>query len=315
MSDGPFSDTAISLRDMRLFVAVYEERSFTAAASREHATQSGVSQRIGKIEARFRVKLFLRETGSVVPTPAGENYYRHCLEVLRSNDAAVRSLMQFERGLEGRITVGLMPTMTRCALAPALAAFLEAHPNVIVRVVEAYSGALTQQVRSGELDFAVVPAMAELTGVRSSPFLRTPEVMVSNGSAGTRHMQPVRLAGLSPLSVIVPSPLNARRHNLDTYFMSQGVPIRRLLELDAMLGTLDLVAKAGWIAVLPGLMMADDAAGGPYVINPLASPGLMTELVLIEPTSRTLSPPAAAFLALLEREAARLNEVWASASS
>ncbi len=71
---------------MRLFVAVYEERSFTAAALREHATQSGVSQRIGKIEARFRVKLFIRETGSVVPTPAGENYYSHCLAVLRSND-------------------------------------------------------------------------------------------------------------------------------------------------------------------------------------------------------------------------------------
>lgn len=112
MSDGPLSDTAVSLRDMRLFVAVHEERSFTAAASREHATQSGVSQRIGKIEARFGVKLFLRETGSVVPTPAGENYYRHCLAVLRSNDAAVRSLMQFERGLEGRTTIGLMPTMT-----------------------------------------------------------------------------------------------------------------------------------------------------------------------------------------------------------
>lgn len=128
-------------------------------------------------------------------------------------------------------------------------------------------------------------------------------------------MEPVRLAGLAPLSVIVPGPLNARRHNLDNYFMSQGVPIRRRLELDAMLGTLDLVAKAGWIAVLPGLMMADDAAGGPYVINPLGSPALVTELVLIEPTSKSLSPPAAAFLALLKTEAARLNQVWANEAS
>jgi LysR family nitrogen assimilation transcriptional regulator len=310
MGEGAYSDTAIGLRDMRLFVAVYEERSFTAAAVREHATQSGVSQRIGKIEARCGVRLFLRETGSVVPTPAGENYYSHCLAVLRSNDAALRALMQFERGLEGRITVGLMPTMTRCVLAPALAAFVEANPNVIVRVVEAYSGALTAQVRKGELDFAIVPAMAELAGVRAASFMRTPEVLISNGSLGTRHMEPVQLAALAPLSIVVPGPLNARRHSLDNYFLSQGVAIRRRLELDAMLGTLDLVGRADWVAVLPGLMMAGDAREGPYVVNPLASPALSTDLVLIEPVSRTLSPAAAAFLALLEREAARLDEVW-----
>ena len=33
-----------SLRDIRIFVAAYEERSFTVAAVREHATQSGVSR-------------------------------------------------------------------------------------------------------------------------------------------------------------------------------------------------------------------------------------------------------------------------------
>ena len=47
-----------SVRDIRLFVAAYEERSFTAAATREHATQSGVSQHIAKLEQHFRVALF-----------------------------------------------------------------------------------------------------------------------------------------------------------------------------------------------------------------------------------------------------------------
>ncbi len=39
-----------SFRDIRLFVAAFEERSFTAAARREGATQSGVSQHIRKLE-------------------------------------------------------------------------------------------------------------------------------------------------------------------------------------------------------------------------------------------------------------------------
>ena len=55
-----------SLRDMRLFVAAYEERSFTAAARRENATQSGVSQHIRKLEGALGVHLFRREDESEV---------------------------------------------------------------------------------------------------------------------------------------------------------------------------------------------------------------------------------------------------------
>jgi DNA-binding transcriptional LysR family regulator len=66
-----------SLRSIEVFVATYEERSFTAAAKREHATQSGVSQHVRKLEDRLGVKLFSRDRGQVAPTPVGDTYYRH----------------------------------------------------------------------------------------------------------------------------------------------------------------------------------------------------------------------------------------------
>lgn len=299
-----------SLRDIRLFVAVYEERSFTAAALRENATQSGVSQHIRKIEGRFGVKLFARGSGGVMPTPAGDSYYRHCIDVLRSNEAATRALLDFSSGLEGEITVGLMPTMTRCAMAPALARFMDMHPNVVVRITEAYSAVLTQQVRAGELDFAIVPAFADAVGLKSRLLARTPEVLVSNGHLDVPHMEPVRLADLGTLKVVVPSGQNTRRRSLETYFSSNGVRIGRVLELDAMLGTLDLVAGSDWITILPGVMMANDIKTRHYVINPLAQPPLETDLVLIEPARQPLSPAAETFLAVLEEETTRLNELW-----
>src|SRR5918994_1475906 len=147
-----------TVRDIRLFIAAYEERSFTAAAARENATQSGVSQHIRKLEESFGVKLFSRDKGRVVPTPAGDSYYRSSLEVLRAHERAARAVQSYAPGLQGEIVVGLMPTMTRCVLAPALARFIEAHPNMVVRVVEGYSAVLTQQVQAGELDFAIAPA-------------------------------------------------------------------------------------------------------------------------------------------------------------
>ncbi len=299
-----------SLRDIRLFVAVYEERSFTAAALRENATQSGVSQHIRKIEGRFGVKLFARGSGGVMPTPAGDSYYRHCIDVLRSNEAATRALLDFGSGLEGEITVGLMPTMTRCAMAPALARFMDLHPNVVVRITEAYSAVLTQQVRAGELDFAIVPAFADAVGLKSRLLARTPEVLVSNGHLDAPHMKPVRLADLGTLKVVVPSGQNTRRRSLETYFSSNGVRIGRVLELDAMLGTLDLVAGSDWVTILPGVMMANDIQTRHYVINPLAQPPLETDLVLIEPARQPLSPAAETFLSVLEEETTRLNDLW-----
>jgi DNA-binding transcriptional LysR family regulator len=299
-----------SLRDIRLFVAVYEERSFTAAALRENATQSGVSQHIRKIEGRFGVKLFARGSSGVMPTPAGDSYYRHCIDVLRSNEAATRALLDFSSGLEGEITVGLMPTMTRCAMAPALARFMDMHPNVVVRITEAYSAVLTQQVRAGELDFAVVPAFADAVGLKSRLLARTPEVLVSNGHLNVPHMEAVRLADLGTLKIVVPSGQNTRRRSLETYFSSNGVRVGRVLELDAMLGTLDLVAGSDWVTILPGVMMANDIHTRHYVINPLNLPPLDTDLVLIEPARQPLSPAAETFLAVLEQETTRLNDLW-----
>ncbi|QJP14553.1 LysR family transcriptional regulator [Starkeya sp. ORNL1] len=309
------SDT---LRDIRLFVAAYEERSFTAAAEREHATQSGVSQHIRKIEDRFAVRLFARGSGMVRPTPAGDSYYRHCIELLRLNEIASRSVAGYGDGLDGDMVVGLMPTMTRSVLAPALARFVEAHPNVVVRVLEAFSNTLTQQVRSGDLAFAIVPASTGVVGVKTTRFAYTPEVLVSGLAAGRRHMEPIKLADLGPLKIVVPSAQNVRRTNLETYFNATGVQVERLLELDAMMGALDFIASTDWVAILPGLMMAEDAtsqAPRRWTVNPLADPPVGIELVLIEPARRPLIPAAAAFLDMLREETRKLGAVWGESAT
>jgi len=301
-----------SLKDIRLFAAVYEERSFTAAAAREHATQSGVSQHIRKLEDRFNVRLFERRGSSVVPTPAADAYYRHCTELLRAHDAASQTLHRFGNLLAGEIVIGLMPTMTRCALGPALAAFLDQHPNVVVRIVEAYSGVLTEQVRAGALAFAIVPAFLGGTGLRQTPFARTPEVLVAAAGARIEHLRPVRLATLGPIKLVVPGAQNTRRKTIETYLASNGVEVERLLELDAMLGTLDLVATTDWVTILPGVMMARDVEPGRYALGPLAEPALALDLVLIESSRREMPPAARAFAELLSGETMRLSGVLPS---
>ena len=297
-----------SLRQIRLFVAAYEEGSFTAAAHRENATQSGVSQHIHKLEARFGAALFSRETGAIHPTPAGDLYYRYCVEILRVHEASKNEMKRFRSGLSGAIIVGLMPTMTRSVLGPALATFVAENPNAQVRIVEGFSAVLTERVRAGEYAFAVVPAFKGALGLDTRIFHSTPEVLVSRRTSRRAHMTPIRLKDLGPLDLLLPSPPNTRRRTLDTYLAVNGVRVRKVLEIDSMFGALDLVANTDWVSIFPGIMMASDIDRDLFTINVIVEPQLILDLVLIEPIRQPMGPLAETFLKLLEDETARIND-------
>jgi LysR family tcuABC transcriptional regulator len=84
-----------------------------------------------------------------------------------------------------------------------------------------------------------------------------------------------------------------------------------MLELDAMLGTLDFVSRSDWVTVLPGIMMAADIERPTVTINPIVDPIFTLDLVLIEPSRRAMSQPARTFLEMLQVESDRLEEPWA----
>lgn len=297
-----------SLRDIRIFIAAYEERSFTAAAVRENATQSGVSQHIRKLEEGFRVKLFSREKGQVAPTPAADSYYARCIEVLRCVEAANAAMTGFS-GVSGDVFVGLMPTMTRATLAPAIRRVIAECPNVTVHVVEAYSHLLTQKVLVGELDFAVVPAFASGPGLQAQTFLRTWETLVASPDRAW-HLKKVRLQDAGPLKLVVPGKANTRRLTIETYLATHDVQVERILELDAMMGTLDVVSNSDWVTILPALMMTSEIERMHFSVSPIVGPAAPLDLVLIEPMRRPLTSAASAFLKIIRQEAERLNNLW-----
>jgi LysR family transcriptional regulator, nitrogen assimilation regulatory protein len=111
---------------------------------------------------------------------------------------------------------------------------------------------------------------------------------------------------------VVPSKANTRRRLIETYLASNGVAVERLLELDAMLGTLDFVARTDWVTILPALMMASAMRARLFTVNPIVSPPFSLDLVLIEPSRRAMSPAAQAILQLLEHESTRITRTWQS---
>ena len=298
----------VSLRQIRSFVAVFEQASFTEAAEREGATQSGISQHIKQLEDELGVPLFQRQGRNVEATPAGKNYYSGCVEALRSLDTARHNIG--DAPLAGTVHIGLMPTFTRATLKPALEKFLELAPNVEISVIEAYSGVLTDSTLRGEIDFAIVPAFEGAAGLSQQLIARDREVLVKARGKAFSHLRPVRLADLPAIKLVLPREQNTRRTRIDTYCNSNGVAIRSRLEMDAMMGTLQFVAGSDWATILPFVMMMSDLDANRFEIRPLDDPPFYSDFVLIEPLRKVMTPAARLFADLLKAEAMKAKEIF-----
>src|SRR4029079_19262014 len=200
--------TEIALRQIRAIIAVCEEGSFTRAAARENATQSGISQHVAAAERTLGVKLFERFAAGVKPTPAGQRYYKRCIEAVGQLANASEEVRGFASRVTGDLRIGLIPTLTRAALAPALDHFVTQYPDVRIHIVEGYSGWLTDMVLDGGIDFAVVPASEGRVGLKSRLIVRDREMLVSNSKRGLKRFEPVRLKDCGPLKIIPPGRTN-----------------------------------------------------------------------------------------------------------
>jgi LysR family nitrogen assimilation transcriptional regulator len=300
----------LSLHQVRAVIAVCEEGSFTRAATRENATQSGISQHIAAVERSVGVRLFDRSAKGVRPTPAGTRYYRRCIEAVGTLQTAGEEMRALAGRLSGNLRVGLMPTFTRAALAPALKDYVRDYPDVKLRIVEGYSAVLTDMVLAEELDFAVVPTFEGRVGLKSRLLARDREMLISGRARGLTALAPMRLADCVPLKIVVPGTHNIRRRNLETYFQTNGIPIEDKIEMDAMIGTLEFVARSDWVAVLPSIICINDVGRGDLVVNPIVDPPLFAEFVVISPARRPLGGEARRFLDRIEDEIAKIRARW-----
>src|SRR5260370_8181022 len=119
----------IAVRQVRAVIAACEEGSFTRAAERENATQSGISQHVAAVERALGVKLFERSARGIVPTPAGLRYYKNCIEALGRLEKANAERPRPAGQIRGHLPAGPMPPLPPPVPPPTLEHFLPPHPH------------------------------------------------------------------------------------------------------------------------------------------------------------------------------------------
>jgi DNA-binding transcriptional LysR family regulator len=120
----------MDLRQLRYFIAVAEERSFTLAARRLNLSQPPLSQHIQALEAELASQLFYRTSRRVELTQAGEVLLERGRTILRQIKLAEDEVQSIGAGLIGTLDVGATGSILRGRLADLLAAYREVAPSV-----------------------------------------------------------------------------------------------------------------------------------------------------------------------------------------
>lgn len=154
----------ISLDALRGFAAAGRRLSFTLAAADLGLTQSAVSRQIAALESQIGASLFVRKTRALELTEAGAQLLRAVQSGLAAIDACVEDLRG--PGGDGLVSITTYPSFASLWLAPRLARFQQAVPEVAVRidstdaVVDLAASGIDLAMRS--LPLAGAPAEAEL---------------------------------------------------------------------------------------------------------------------------------------------------------
>lgn len=146
----------MELTQLRHFLAVAEQESFTRAAAELGLTQPALSRSIAKLEAELGQPLLERQTRRVRLTDAGRLFESRAREILALVDDAKAELT--DDGQTGRLRVGAIPTVAPYFLPGVLRLFRDRHPRAQVVAAEETTDRLLEHCRQGEVDVALLAA-------------------------------------------------------------------------------------------------------------------------------------------------------------
>ncbi|CAM5551161.1 Transcriptional regulator OS=Streptomyces fumanus OX=67302 GN=GCM10018772_55020 PE=3 SV=1 [Streptomyces fumanus] len=144
----------MELRHLQHFVAVAEDQHFTRAAERLLVSQSGLSASIRALERELGTALFVRTTRRVTLTEAGRALLDEARRVLAQVRSAYEAVAAVQGVLRGTLSLGTEQCIAGVHVAGLLAAFRRRHPDVEIRLRQAGSGELAEEVAAGRLDLA-----------------------------------------------------------------------------------------------------------------------------------------------------------------
>ncbi len=287
---------------LRLFLAVAQQRSFSRAAESQHLTQSAVSQQIEALEREHGVRLFERLPRRIELTDAGEALLPYAERVTALLDEAAHALAEVRGVASGRLRVAASPTPATYWLPPLLGAFARAYPAIEVLLEVDVSARVARRVADGESALGVVEGLAQDDRLSATPLLEdelllmappafVPERVVADGV--------LSLDELTRLRYLAREPTAFTRTLVDGRLRALGVEWPPAMELGNIEAIKRAVAAGLGASFISRYAVVDEVAAGRLRGFRIDGLDLRRPWYLLQRTGARPAPAAAAFLTML----------------
>jgi LysR family hydrogen peroxide-inducible transcriptional activator len=196
----------MTLTELKYVVAVARERHFGRAAKSCFVSQPTLSAGVRKLEDELGVRIFERESGEVIVTPAGARVVAQAQRTLEEA-ARVKSIAVAGRDdLQGPLRLGAIYTVGPYLLPHFLPRLRKAAPDMPLIIEENYTARLRDKLRAGELDVVIVALPFDEPGVITWPLYEEPFVVVMPADHPWRARRGIRARELAEQPVLLLGP-------------------------------------------------------------------------------------------------------------
>lgn len=293
----------MDLKQIESFVRVAELGSFTRAASALGIPQPLLSRHVRLLEVELRQNLLLRNGRGATPTEAGRVLLEHGRGILHQVQRAREELGRVRGALEGRVAIGLPPSIAKILTVPLTREFRLQLPRAALSISESLSVAMQDSLVNGRLDIALLYNAVPTPGVELSPLLEETLYLVQRRTPGAAPGTPegISLRELAALPLVIPTRPNAIRMMVESELAAIGCQPVIALEIDGVAAILDLVADGAGSAILSMNAVVTSGRPSAFETRPLHSPALLSKLSMAVSAQRPTTLTQKAMQALIRQ--------------
>jgi len=291
----------MELKQLEAFVHVVELGSFTRAATILDTNQPTLSRLVRQLEVELRQALLVRHGRGVAATDAGQVMLGHAKGMLLQAERARHDLRQLRGVVSGHFSIGLAPSFAKVATQELIRQFRQRFPDATISVAEGLSTYLTEWLRMGRIDAAVLYDTSLTALVDKRAVFEEELFLIGSAQDASGHApKQIRLKDIARYPLVIPGRMHALRQIVEARAAEEGSKLSIALEVDAVGAILDLVCEGYGYAVLPINAAASDPLKRPFSVTRIRQPTLHSRLAIATSSQHTLSQLAMEAIGLIE---------------
>lgn len=289
-------------RKLAYFVKIVDSGSITKAAAALHVAQPALSQQVSALENDLKQRLLIRSKQGVEPTAAGHTLYRHAQSILRLVEQARKDVAASGAAPSGRVSIAIAPYSMASSLAPEIISEVSRrYPDIVVHLTEIFGGVLSEAIKNGRLDMALIYEPGPIRGVRFTTMIVEDLHLVCNRSAEIGEGDStVTLAEASALGMFLPEKNHTLRQIVEKGLLDNDLELRLVSEVESVPSLIRLIRANLGATILP--KSAADALfpDEDFKVVRIIEPALQSKIALCTPDHEPLSEAASAVLILMK---------------